>query len=134
MRDKHEYIWLPQSTNTWQSNNTWQRPMTQSKSMQISNEAFSALFETMQKENLRNEVNRIMEEANKDVKKTASNVYHECADELRWLINNLDKAVDCMISGDMVAGGIRLQRVQDRMREVERKWWRMAEETEGSDE
>ena len=134
MRDKHEYIWLPQSTNTWQSNNTWQRPMTQSKSMQISNEAFSALFETMQKENLRNEVNRIMEEANKDVKKTASNVYHECADELRWLINNLDKAVDCMISGDMVAGGIRLQMALSRMQETERKWWAMAEKTEESDE
>lgn len=102
--------------------------------MQISNEAFSALFETMQKENLRNEVNKIMEEANKDVKKTASDVYHECADELRWLVNSLDKAVDCMISGDMVAGGIRLQMVLSRMHETERKWWAMAERTEESDE
>lgn len=102
--------------------------------MQISSEVFSALFETMQKETLRNEVNKIMEEANKDKVMTASTVYHECADELRWLVNNLDKAVDCIVSGDMVAGGIRLQRVQDRMREVERKWWAMAEETEGSDE
>ena len=119
--------------NMQQSNSTTWRPM-QSTSMQISGEVFSALFETMQKENLRDEVNRIMEEANKDVKKTASDVYHECADELRWLVNSLDKAVDCMISGDMVAGGIRLQMVLDRMRETERKWWRMAEKTEESDE
>ena len=117
----------------YKPNSTTWKPM-QSKSMQISSEAFSALFETMQKENLRDEVNKVMEEANKDKVMTASVVYHECADELRWLANNLDKAVDCIVSGDMVAGGIRLQRVQDRMREVERKWWKMAEETEGSDE
>lgn len=102
--------------------------------MQISSEVFSALFETMQKETLRNEVNRTMEEANKDKKLTASDVYHECADELRWLANNLDKAMDCIISGDMVAGGVRLQRVLDRMHETERKWWAMAEKTEASDE
>ena len=105
----------------------------QSTSMQISGEVFSALFETMQKENLRDEVNRIMEEANKDVKKTASDVYHECADELGWLANNLDKAVSSMMAGEMVAGGVRLQRVLDRMREVERKWWEMAEKTEESE-
>lgn len=102
--------------------------------MQISKETFSALFETMQKENLRDEVNKVMEEANKDVKKTASVVYHECADELRWLANSLDKAVDYMIRGEMVAGGVALQRVLDRMKETERKWWAMAEKTEGSDE
>ena len=115
-----------------QSNSTTWRPM-QSTSMQISKEAFSALFETMQKENLRDEVNRIMEEANKDVRKTASDVYHECADELRWLANSLDKAVDYMIRGEMVAGGVALQRVLDRMHEVERKWWEMAEKTEESE-
>ena len=116
---------------TYPAQSTWQA---QSASMQISSEAFSALFETMQKRGLRDEVNRIMEKANKDKEMTASDVYHECADELRWLVNSLDKAVDCMVKGEMVAGGIRLQLVLDRMREVERKWWRMAEETEGSDE
>lgn len=102
--------------------------------MQISNEAFSALFETMQKENLRDEVNKVMEEANKDKVMTASDVYHECADELRWLVNSLDKAMDCLVSGDMIAGGIRLQRVLDRMHEVERRWWAMAEKTEKTEE
>lgn len=116
---------------TWPVQSTWQA---QSTSMQISSEAFSALFETMQKRNLRDEVNKVMEEANKDVKKTASDVYHECADELRWLANSLDKAVDYMIRGEMVAGGVALQRVLDRMHEVERKWWRMAENMEESDE
>lgn len=115
---------------TYPAQSTWQP---RSESMQISKEAFSALFETMQKENLRDEVNRIMEEANKDVRKTASDVYHECADELRWLANNLDKAVSSMMAGEMVAGGVRLQRVLDRMREVERKWWEMAEKTEESE-
>lgn len=112
---------------TYPTQSTWQA---QSTSVQISSEAFSALFETMQKETLRNEVNRIMEEANKDEVMTASDVYHECADELRWLANNLDKAVGSMMAGEMVAGGVRLQRVLDRMREVERKWWAIAEKTE----
>lgn len=116
---------------THPAQSTWQA---QSRSMQISNEAFSALFETMQKEGLRDEVNKVMEEANKDKVMTASDVYHECADELRWLANGLDKAVDCMIRGEMVAGGVALQRTLDRMHEVERKWWREAEKTEGSDE
>ena len=115
---------------TYPAQSTWQP---RNESMQISNEAFSALFETMQKENLRDEVNKVMEEANKDKVMTASVVYHECADELRWLANNLDKAVDCMVKGEMVAGGIRLQLVLDRMQETERKWWRMAEETEESE-
>ena len=106
----------------------------QSTSMQISGEVFSALFETMQKENLRDEVNRIMEEANKDVRKTASDVYHECADELGWLADSLGMAISALTSGDMIGGGIRLQRVLDRMQETERKWWAMAERTEGSDE
>ena len=115
---------------TYPAQSTWQA---QSKSMQISSEAFSALFETMQKENLRDEVNKVMEETNKDKAMTASVVYHECADELRWLANGLDKAVDYMIRGEMVAGGVALQRVLDRMQETERKWWAMAEETEGSE-
>ena len=125
MDDNMDWEYKPNST-------TW-KPM-QSKSMQISKEAFSALFETMQKENLRYEVNKVMEEANKDKVMTAPDVYHECADELRWLANSLDKAVDYMIRGEMVAGGVALQRVLDRMQETERKWWKMAEETEGSDE
>ena len=102
-------------------------------SMQISGEVFSTLFETMQKENLRDEVNRVMEEANKDVKKTASVVYHECADELRWLADSLGMAISALTSGDMIGGGIRLQRVLDRMQETERKWWAMAERTEESE-
>ena len=105
----------------------------QSMSMQISGEVFSTLFETMQKENLRDEVNRVMEEANKDVKKTASVVYHECADELRWLADSLGMAISALTSGDMIGGGIRLQRVLDRMQETERKWWAMAERTEESE-
>ena len=118
--------------NMQQSNSTTWRPM-QSMSMQISGEVFSTLFETMQKENLRDEVNRVMEEANKDVKKTASVVYHECADELRWLADSLGMAISALTSGDMIGGGIRLQRVLDRMQETERKWWAMAERTEESE-
>jgi len=128
MHDKREYIWLPQSTSTWQ------RPMTQSTSMDIPIKALGALFETKLEENLRDEVNKVMDEASKDKAMPASVVYHECADELRWLVNSLDKAMDCLVSGDMIAGGVRLQRVLDKMQETERKWWAMAEKTEGTDE
>lgn len=96
--------------------------------------AFGTLFETMQRENLRDEVNRIMEEANKDKVMTASDVYHECADELRWLADSLGMAISALTSGDMIGGGIRLQRVLDRMQETERKWWAMAERTEATEE
>lgn len=107
---------------TYPTQSTWQ---SRSMTMQIPLDAFGVLFETKLEENLRDEVNKVM---------TAPDVYRECADELRWLVNSLDKAADCMIKGEMIAGGVRLQRVLDRMQETERKWWRMAEETEESDE